>query len=124
MDTFRSYSGYYRGRFFICLYATFIHIENISRLVKKFIFGHYILHHIKNVSTFLLAHSLSSSYRKASAWRTLSSGFLRKRDFNQSHPAVSVSSLKLLEIPSALASLRAVARTEILSRAKPAAESA
>ena len=82
-------SGFY-------LYATFFNVETVPRCIGKFIFGRHFLQHVKKYSNIIPFRSLSSSYRK-----TFSSHIL----------AISVSLLKLFEIPISLATLNAVART-------------
>jgi hypothetical protein len=75
------YSVIAESGFFVYLYATFINVENISRCVRKVIFGHYFLQFVKKkiFRTVLRFIPQALANDRASAWRTLISGFLRKK---------------------------------------------
>jgi hypothetical protein len=76
------------------LYATFVNVETVPRRVRKFVFGRHFLQQVKKYSNSIELFEL---------WL--------QKDFHSYIFAISVSLLKLFEIPISVATLNAVVRT-------------
>jgi hypothetical protein len=88
------------------LYATSINVENVNDMTQR----------LFSVGIF------SSMLKKFPTVFRFILGALAKKDFQQSYPAISVSPLKLFEIPIYLTILYPVARTPSLCGANPFAQ--